>query len=206
MQRKNWLRVFHLDMCNPQEQCPPVFRHVPAESHRLCGRSSGPGCSSLVFNNFKGYVYSRWCGRITGYVQGWPEGFDRNCHCRGYKLTAYNYFAELVCGLDDPYVDGFSVTYGLPGSRKHVWSYATWCPDCDSDFLPGFIGGNYYVEKPTHHEHHGIYAYDPLFNREMFQCVELPEPTSEPLEFRICADEPLDNEDALLEFAEFYVQ
>ena len=205
------MRVFHLDMNNQQEQCPCEFRHVPAENLRLCGRSSGPGCASLVFDNIKGYTYSRWCGRVIGYVQHWPEGFERHCHCNGCLLTAHNYFTQLVCGLNDPYVDGFSVTYGSPGCRKHIWSYAMRCHDCDSDFMPGFIGGNYCLQNPSDNEgDHGVYVHDPLFNGtcngEIFQCVQLPEPTSEPLELRICADEPLNEEDALLNFAEFYIQ
>ena len=70
---------------------------------------------------------------------------------------------------------------------------------------PNYVGSNHYCEWPTNDEHNGLYSHSALFAGKRF-CVELPEPTNEPFEFRICSDQGIDNEDALLEFAELYVQ
>ena len=190
--KKNWMRVLHLNMSNPQHQCPSYynFRMVTKGNLRLCGRSSGPGCKSMYPTAY-GYAYSRVCGSFVGYAYHTPDGFARQPSCSNCNFNQLN-------GI---YLDGFSVTYG----RKHLWSlamsrYVSWCAP------PAFVGRNFFCEIPPNpKDADNFYSQDPLFAGQQF-CVELPEPTIERLEIRICGDEATDNEDALLQFAELYVQ
>ena len=188
------MRVFHLNMSNPQDQCPPYhFRTVTGDGLRLCGRSSGPGCKSM-YPTASSYAYSRVCGSFIGYVYN--------------TLDSFLQYACPNCQVREAYLDGFSVTYGSSYYRKHLWSLAM-------DFFPArtgttctpptFVGGNYFCETPTRHAHNSLFSHDPLFAGRRF-CVELPECTSERLEIRICADQTLADEDPLLQFAEVYVQ
>ena len=196
MGKKTWMRVFHLNMSDPQDQCPPYhFRTVTGDGLRLCGRSSGPGCKSM-YPTSSGYAYSRVCGSITGYKYHSTDGFLRT------------FSGCTTCDqLNSAYLDGFSITYGHSSYyRKHLWSFAIYCIG-DFGTPPPFLstGSNYFCETPTGHAHNLLYSHDPLFAGRQF-CVELPERTAEPLEIRICSDQDTDNEDALLQFAELYVQ
>ena len=192
MGKENWMRVFHLNMSDPQDQCPlQNFRTVTEVGLRLCGRSSGPGCSSM-YPTASGYVYRRVCGRFVVYRYHTTDGFVRiHDGCSGCDSNS----------LSGPYLDGFSVTYGLSNYRKHLWSFAMG----GSTAAPPFIGRNYFYETTSHYTHNRLYSHDPLFARRQF-CVELPKPITEPIEIRICSDQDTENEDALLQFAELYIQ
>jgi len=66
----------------------------------------------------------------------------------------FNY--RRPCTIDDPYVDGVSITHGA-SPRKHIWTYAgglyeyntvsTNCR-CNDDGIPppSFVGSDYYCE------------------------------------------------------------
>ena len=66
-------------------------------------------------------------------------------------------------GIDGQYVDGLSLTHGAPGSRQHIWTFAsdwltgshssnwqnTQCP-CDNGNTypsPPFVGNDYFCES-----------------------------------------------------------
>ena len=176
------MRVLHYNVSDPQQHCPPnSFKVVTRDGLRLCGRSSGEGCKS-VYPTVTGYTYSRVCGSIIGYAYNTPDAF--------YRYNCPN------CNLNKAYVDGFSVTYGY--NRKHLWSFAVdyrTTPLCGP---PSYVGPNYFCETTKRNDT------GPFFSGKQF-CVELPEPTTERLELRICGDEALSNEDVLLQFAELYV-
>ena len=192
MGQKNWMRVLHLNMSNPQQQCPVPnnnFRLITEDGLRLCGRGSGPGCKS-VYAYANNFAFRRVCGHITAFRYHTTDGFFRH-GCPS-------------CTIEGPYVDGISITYGNWNSRKHVWSFAMYCAG-SAGTPPNFVGDNYYCETPSHHAHNNLYSHDPLFAGRWF-CVELPQPTTESLEVRLCGDQTLEDEDAMIQFVELYVQ
>ena len=97
-----------------------------------------------------GSQYSRVCGRALAYRFGWIHGF------LGYDLARQ--------GIDGQYVDGLSLTHGVPGSRQHVWTFASGqftgsssnafsisrCP-CDNGNTTypssSFVGNDYFCES-----------------------------------------------------------
>ena len=181
------MRVLHYNLSDPLQHCPNDFKLHVTDGQRLCGRKSG-GCES-VYPTETGYTYSRVCGRIVGYKTGSADGFKRyNC-------------PDCSVNVNKAYLDGFSITYGDSSFRKHLYSYVpdpSNAPTCPDD-APTFVGPNYTCD--TAPAGNG----GPFFSEEPF-CVELPEPTTESLELRACADEAPGNEDLLLQFAELYVQ
>ena len=193
--RKGWTRVLHINMSDPQQQCPTdYFRLVTQDRLRVCGRYSGADCQSV--HAVTGFTYRRVCGRVVGYVAGSVHGFFKDCP-RCTLDSAY---------LESAYVDGFSVTYGDEYHRKHVWSFGMYTQGtCGRPAGTMYTGQNFYCERPTHKTTNRIYTRDPLFAGKQF-CVELPEPTSEPLEFRICANEAISDGDALLQYLALYIQ
>ena len=216
---KGWVRVANLNMADPSQQCPPNFR-LYTQPKRLCGKSTnGKGCDSVKFTT-NGLQYNKICGRAVGYQFDSPDGFRR--------------FVQSDSAIDKAYVDGVSITHGNP--RKHIWTYAAGllettqnsglhCP-CSSPAggqPPSFVGSDYYCESGLYSAPwtYILYSDDVLWDGERCDaneapccnppdlpwfCKELPEPTSDDLEVRICADQALSDEDIPIEVLELYVQ
>ena len=88
---------------------------------------------------------------------------------------------------------------------------------------PSFVGFDYYCEAALnrHPWQPNVYANDPLWDGQdcnglehtccnppnlPWFCKELPEPTSDNLEFRLCGNEPRTNEDVPIDLVELYIQ
>ena len=213
-----WMRVANLDMKVRKQQCPSGFRLVTSPRHS-CGRHS-PGCVSTTFP-VHGVEYSRVCGKIIGYQDSTPDAFASYV---GRQTT-----------LEGPYIDGVSLTHGS-SPRKHIWTFAAAadesrsnhlvCPCTRSDHtytgrVPPFIGHDYFCETGSRNIHqHRFYSGDPLwdgqgcgaqstccsFNNPPWFCKELPQPTRDNIELRLCGDESITNEDTPLEVVEIFVQ
>ena len=142
-----WRRVVFLNMTDPSHVCPTGL-NLTSYSRRTCGRAhSGPrNCSSTTFS-VGGSQYSRVCGRALAYRWGNNYGFY------GYQGNRRN--------IDGKYVDGLSLTHGAPGSRQHIWTFASGfvtrrdynhanyeCPCDNNNTLPSppFVGNDYFCE------------------------------------------------------------
>ena len=144
-----WRRVVFLNMTNTSHVCPTGL-HLTTYSRRTCGRahSSSFSCSSSTFS-VGGCHYSRMCGRALAYR------FGANLAFVGYN--------EGRRGIDGQYVDGLSLTHGAPGSRQHIWTFASglftgsrsssdtqcWRCPCDNNTYPSppFVGNDYFCES-----------------------------------------------------------
>ena len=131
------------------------------------------------------------------------------------------------------YVDGVSITYGSPGNRHHVYTYAAGvtelsvsssaCPCAGGTSTPSFVGSDYYCESgnpnPTWYDT-TFYNYDVLWDGHLCRnaeatccdpltlpwfCKTFHTPITENMEVRICLDEGLNNENVALEFFELYI-
>ena len=86
--------------------------------------------------------------------------------------------------------------------------------------VPPFIGQDYFCETGSRgYAERNFYADDPLwngqgcggnstccsFNSPPWFCKQLPLPTTDNIELRLCADEEITNEDTPLETVEIYV-
>ena len=202
-----WRQVGFLDMTDLNQTCPSPWRLFSPDSVRACGRqeSNIGSCDSVQFSP-DGYEYTQVCGRIIGYQFATPG-----------LLPPHN-------NIDEPYVDGVSVTYGAP--RQHIWTlygeiYQTGC--CGDYAEPTFVDNNYFCDTGNPHGNFqgfilfpdsplwdGISGCDdasccaphsgPWFN------TTLTAPTTDDIEIRICADESTANEDTPLELVEIYVK
>ena len=212
------MRVADIDMTREKENCPTVFREVTSSGKRMCG-GRGEGCDSTRFSSH-GIEYSRVCGRIIGYQFGWVDAF-------------FNYYNNRSLSIDAYFLDGIVLTYGSP--RCHIWSFAVGysqyrtetnvCP-CNPGSFPGtvppYIQNDYFCDSghPSFNVPSRIYyVNDPLwdgvgcdrgsccqFNSPPWFCKDLPHPTSEDIELRLCLNEASDDEDVPFEVVEIYIQ
>ena len=217
-----WMRVANLDMTDPNQNCPAGFQLVNRTSAPLhtCGRPGPVGCVSTTFQTY-GVEYSHVCGRVIGYQDGTPDAFNQNGPIsRGTTV-------------DSIYVDGVSLTHGQ-SPRQHIWTYIAAadesgthgdCPCTRPDLpytreIPSFIGQNYFCDTGSRDVHQLIfYPDDPLwdgqgcggtntcceFNNPPWFCRQLPQPTTDDIELRICSDQTTGDEDTPIEQVDIYV-
>ena len=216
------MRVAHLDMTQPNQQCPSGFRLITSSSKRLCGRPGPAGCVSVKFST-NDIPYNKVCGKVIAYHEGSP---DAQCPYIGIHTDGH------IPTIEEVYLDGVSITHGTP--RQHIWSFLAAfaenrndCAGCpcyagfNRDVIP-FIGNNYFCDSAlvTWRRQFTLHRYDPLwdgegcgsnnlccsFNNPPWFCTELDQSTSDDIELRLCADQPTSNEDAPIEHIELYVQ
>ena len=208
----------NMSMSITDNQCPTGWMEVNAEGVRACGRraSNGASCHSISFNNNNQIQYTRVCGRAIGYQFGSTDAFSQ----RPPDVT-----------LDQDYVDGLSITYGFP--RQHIWTFAAGlidgligpsafncpCSGNPGDPPPTYLGNNWYCESGNPNNMGGLYSSDPLWDGENCEgtccsnsksppwfSVELPAPTNDYIEARICGSEAIANEDIYINTLEIYIQ
>ena len=205
-------------MSDPSQHCPSAWREYNESGINTCTRpvSSGGSCHGTFYN--VGQQYSKVCGRAIGYQIGSTDAFAVS---QGIDLDSY-------------YVYGVSVTHGQPRSHIWTFASGLTeggynsnnCPCSDpsssaNQYPPSFVGDNYYCESgnPTNiYDLYNFYSGDRLWDG--LQCegeccsngksppwfsVELPNPTTDDIEVRICsAQQSFD--DIALELLEIYVQ
>ena len=217
-----WRRVAYLNMSDPSQQCPSVWREYTTP-HRVCGRRSNSSGTCEGLNYTTGSEqYDQVCGRIIGYQSGTPDAFIG----AGWSIDSY-------------YLDGVSLTYGSP--RQHIWSFAAGvdegnsrpsyaydrCPcvagSTNRNRIPSFVDQNYFCESGIT-QWNGSFIFwpngDPLwdgqgcgsnntsctFNSPPWFNVTLPSLTTDDIEVRICSNEGNGNEDTPIQLMELYVK
>ena len=211
-----WRRVVYLNMTDPNTNCPSGWQ-LTSHSKRTCGkvRASRLSCDSVFFHD-SGGNYTSVCGSIRAYQYGQTDAFE--AYHNGYVTT-----------IEGAYVAGVNLTHGSP--RQHIWTFAAGssedrptrgdlCP-CDASIsitIPPFVGGDYFCESGVNSgSRSGFHPDDPLwdgegcsssssccsFNNPPYFTKQLPSPTSDPIETRLCR---LDSAESSLEFMELYVK
>ena len=201
-----WRRVAYLNTSESgQVQCPSGLetrRESPSSCRRAVEES---GCSSVYFDPGN-TPYSRVGGRVRARQSGQPDGFQ--------DFNGPRFRGQV--SLEDNYVDGISLTYGDEGNRTHIWTFAASvntrrdrCAVCDRE-KPDFIGDHFSCELLE-------FCYRVVCNSNQLwdggQCVggesffrDLPEPTTEQIEMRVCREQDRLDEDILVTEIELYVQ
>ena len=216
-----WKRVANIDLTNTNEGCPEGFRLI-TNSKRVCGRNTGHGCTSITFP-VHSVQYSRVCGRVKAYQYGRPEAFAP-------------YYFHNTTSIDNVYGEGVSITHGqsprqhiwtLAVARSETFSDPYICPCTKTNIpytgrVPPYIENDYFCDTGTREsaQYGRLYLEDPLwdgegcgptsscceFNSPPWFCKELPQPTTDDIEFRVCSDIGIDDEDIPFELIELYVQ
>ena len=213
--KPGWMRVAHLNMNDSSQHCPNGLKML--EGHRRCARNTvARGCTSVIYPT-NGIAYSRVCGKIRAIQESHPAGFRP-------------YIQRNTMTLEENYVDGISLTRGSAGSRKHIWTFATsysdnnmQCSCSDSHKVPPFVGHDFFCETGSRaeSEYNDItFEDDPLwdgegcdsqadcclFNKPPWFCKELPEPTTDDIEMRVCLNEHPIYGNILIEAVDVFVQ
>ena len=213
-----WRRVFFLNMTDETTQCPVGWKHFFQSDTSACGRrSDGSHTCDSVRIPVRGATYTKVCGLIKAYQVGSTDAFQ-------------SYDEGAVTTINGAYVGGVSLTHGNP--RQHIWTFAAGireshqtrndaCP-CDATVnitVPAFVNNSYFCESGHNTDSStGFNRDDPLwdgagcsasstccsFNNPPYFLQQLPAPTHNDIEARICHKDV--DDDTPVEFMEVYVK
>ena len=216
-----WRRVAFINMTDTSYNCPTGL-NLTSYSKRTCGRShtNGEECSSTTFS-VGGLSYSRVCGRIKGYQFGATIAF----YTANQDINS-QYVDGLSLTHGGPWRRQHIWTFaaGLTETPARYFIRAS-CP-CDTyvyTYIPPFVRNDYFCESGFHpywNGHFELLPADPLwdgqncianssccqFNNPPWFTKNLPNPTTDDIELRLCAYHPQVIEDIPLELIELYVQ
>ena len=157
-----------------------------------------------------GQSYTEVHGRMIAYQYASPDAFNVGSP-----------------GINGPYVDGISITYGSP--RKHVWTlgagvysyrnHGSTCPGTGYGRpQPNFVANHYFCTSGNFNNGWAHKLNDvPLWSTTTgdcdrsahdvpYFCAKLPQATTEDLELRICTNQALADEDIQIESINIYVR
>ena len=217
-----WHSVAHLNMSNSSQQCPPAWREYNTSGVRGCRRppTSSANCRATFYPT--GRQYSRVCGRIIGYQIGGPDAFGHLTVGHETIDSYYVYGVSVTHGAPRNHIWTLAAGISEGTYFRNGWD----CPCIEPDhrnnvFPPSFVGNNYYCESGNPTDSGAgfiLYAADPLWDGQ--QCegeccsngksppwfsVELPNPTTDNIEVRICLPEG-NVDDVIIQLLELYVQ
>ena len=214
-----WRRVVYLNFTDPNTTCPSGWQ-LTSHSKRTCGKVSTSAftCDSVTFPVSEG-DYTRVCGRIIGYQNEDIEAF--------YPYTEPTIDGFYVQGVSLTHGSPRQHIWTFAGgfSEVHDRNRNVVCP-CDATInitIPPFVGGDYFCESghnsgPRESIITTFYPDDPLwdgdgctasstccsFNNPPYFTKQLPSPTTDDIEARLCHASPDDT--TPVELIELYVQ
>ena len=210
-----WMKVIELDMTDNSTQCPSDLR-LNDNNLRTCGINSSDTLSrSSTTFNLSGIRYSSVHGMIRAYGCGSPDGFN-----------AYGgYGRSTTPNISSNYVDGISLTYGLI-PRQHIWTFAVRKSNTDcippsslqieNDYFCGNINSGSNSGNINSLTTHNRIQWNRGTCESQSQCCspnnpmkfykQLPQPTTDDIEMRLCRDESATNENIFIDMIDIFVQ
>ena len=223
-----WARVAYLNMTDPAHQCPPAWMEI-TDPVRACARTNetlpqnaGGGCSIASYS-VHNISYSHICGRIVAYQFGTTDAFWAYDVVFTRIVDPYVDGVVILRGDDKQHVWTFVSELSEGRTDRHVCPCTPGSGPNTAPTVPPFIGENYFCETGSNSlsESSGVfYSGDPLwdgencgsgsacceFNGPPYFCRSLPEPVTDDIEVRICADEAFRLEHTPVELVEIFVQ
>ena len=215
-----WRRVAYLNMSDSSQQCPSVWQEITTP-HRVCGRNSTAGsCEGLNYTTGS-EQYDQVCGRIIGYDISTPDAF----HDSSLSIDSI-YLDGVSVTYGSPRQHIWSFAGGLDEGQPGYLSLTCPCVtgSTNGNDIPSFVGQNYFCESGITLWDTQTFIFwpngDPLwdgqgcgsnstcctFNSPPWFNVQLPSPTTDDIEVRICGDQPIGDEDTPIQLIELYVK
>ncbi len=216
-----WSKIASLDMTDPNQQCPSTWTLNTFSDIRGCGLTTDRACDSVSYPS-NGHTYSHVCGRVIAYQKGSSDGLANavtgvgleGVYVDGISIThgapgSRSHIWTFAVVVNDFDIDGRI----CPCTNTNPWPFTVpsfignnyFCDTGDHD--AGFVNGRYYPDEPLFDgEGCGSGSTCCQFNTPPWFSTELPQPTSDNLEIRICGDEGVGNEDAIISMIDIYIR
>ena len=220
-----WMRVARLDFNDTSTSCPSGLRERVDSGIRTCGiESPEAACPSVMFST-SGVEYTKVCGKILAYQFSSPDAFGN--HGRGANPTIDSNYVDGVSLTHGHTPRNHIWTFAAARDEGDDDKSTCECSHSQSagKSSPSFVGQDYFCDSGLQNYDNsidrGVFSpNDPLwdgagcgsestccsFNNPPWFHKELPSPTSDDIEMRVCCDEGRFNEDIALSSVEIYVQ
>ena len=226
-----WIRVTHLDFNDTSTSCPSGFRESSVDSvTRTCGiESSGPACPAVMFST-SGVEYTKVCGKVLAYQFSSPDAFGSTRSIKENRTIDSNYVdgVSLTHGSGPrEHIWTFAAAMDEYGGLREGDNVCE-CSHSQRNGRPppSFVGQDYFCDSAIQGQFIDeidagrIFSDNPLwegtgcgvdstccsFNNPPWFHKELPSPTSDDIEMRVCCDQIRSDEDIEVLSVEIYVQ
>ena len=211
------------------QSCPDALQLHTSNSLQLCGKKTARSCDSIKIN-VGGKSYQQVQGTVKAYQYGTTDGFLRwaaggpiggsddieSPYVDGISITHGQSPRKHVWTYAVGWRQFNAVRDPDPNQHRDLGS----CPSTGyAQPQPDFVGDNYFCSSANPGPDHSykLFTSPPLWSNirgnclncddnDLFFSVNLPEPTTDDLEIRVCADEPPGNEDIRIESMHLYIR
>ena len=225
-----WRRVVSLNMTDTDQNCPGEWQ-IRSSPRRTCRRRVNVrGCSVAAFST-NGLRYSEVCGRIIGYQYGTTDAlyapvvskvtpdqasssvtiYDGGVFISHGNPPGRQHIWSLISGYSQQSIDvrGCPCNIGNNFDVDRISRDVLWLGQdyfCDSATVAPSVAHQFYQDNPLWD---GVGCNESVttccqFNNPPWFCKQLPQPTSDDVELRLCADQS--DEETPIEFIEIYVR
>ncbi len=216
------MKVAELDMTDNSNQCPSTLTQRINSNKRTCGTNSNSASCAHVHYSIDAIEYTKVCGKIKAYQDGSLDAFYRRNHSHSIDSN-YVDGISLTHGRPRNHIWTFAGSLDETGSGSQYNCPCTNINQANSaSTSPAFVGNDYFCDTASEGQFQNglFYGSDPLwdgagcgplntcctFNNPPWFYKELPEPTTDDIEMRVCTDDGSANEDTAIEKIDIYVQ
>ena len=224
-----WMRVAGLDFNDTSTSCPSGLQEHNYSGICTCGiESSGAACPSVMFST-SGVEYTKVCGKVIAYQDSTTDAFGNNGYIRGGNLTIDSNYVDGVSLTHGHTPRNHIWTFAAALDEYGPDISPVSVCECSHSQRPGksspsFVGQDYFCDSGSvmwsRDNFHAFFVDDPLwdgagcgstssccsFNNPPWFHKELPSPTSDNIEMRVCCDQGRSDEDVAMSSVEIYVQ
>ena len=218
-----WRRIAFINMTDTSYNCPTGLS-LTSYSKRTCGLPStlSAGCISTTFT-VNSMQYQQVCGRMRGYQ------FGANSAFHGYSYYGRGIDVHYVDGISlthgGPGTRQHIWTFaaGINEYAGDLRQATCPCDTLDYSTVPPFVGNDYFCESAETSRWSYVYMFYPndvlwdgqdcslssmccQLNNLPWFTKSLPNPTTDDIEMRVCANTGRNAEDIPIELIELYIK
>ena len=223
-----WTRVANVNMTEPDSECPEGLEMLTQpRSRRICRKTiATAGCSSTTFSTY-GLEYKKVCGKVIGYQYYQTDAF--NPYRANQQLTIDDVYVDgvsITYGCNPrQHIWTFAAALS-EDDRSSTIRYICPCSNTRVSYdwaIPRYVGSDYFCEtgnRASYVNNPNYLVDDPLWDGKgcgpestccdgagkPWFCKDLPEPSTDDIEVRLCASEGRSSEDVAIEIVELYIQ
>ena len=223
-----WARVANVNMTEQDSECPEGLEML-TQPRQMCRKTLATGgCSSARFSTY-GLEYKKVCGRVIGYQYYSTDAFEPFLRYRPTIDNTYVDGVSITYGCNPrQHIWTFASARHEDGRRselRHICPCSNIGVNYDWE-IPRFVGSDYFCETANRayfNDNPNKFTYlvdDPLWDGKgcgpdstccdgagkPWFCKDLPQPTTDDIEVRLCASDARNDEDVAVEIIELYIQ
>ena len=223
-----WMRIASMDFSNSSTPCPSGLQERLGSGTHTCGiQSASASCASVSFDT--DITYTKVCGKVLAYQLGTADAFGN--YGRGSNDSIDSNYVDGVSLTHGSNPREHIWTFAAALDEYGYYDNGAAICECSHSgrsggHPPEFVGQNYFCDTGITSRAYStsdsgqLLSDSPLwdgsgcgpdstcctFNNPPWFYKQLPSPTSDAIEMRVCSDEERDTEDIAMSSIELFIQ